>query len=33
MDAKQFDRVARVVGQGTARRRLLACFLGAALAG
>ena len=33
MDAKQFDRVAKVVGQGMARRRLLAGVFGASLAG
>ena len=33
MDAKQFDRVAKVVGQGTARRQLLAGVFGAILAG
>jgi hypothetical protein len=32
MEAKQFDLVAKAVGQGTARRRLLAGLLGAALA-
>jgi hypothetical protein len=33
MEANQFDRVARAVGQDTARRRLLAGLLGAVLAG
>jgi hypothetical protein len=33
MDAKQFDSVARVVGQGTGRRQLLAGLVGAMLAG
>jgi hypothetical protein len=33
MDAKHFDRVAKAVGQGTARRRLLTGLLGAILAG
>jgi hypothetical protein len=33
MDAKQFDSVAKVVGQGMARRRLLAGLFGASLAG
>src|SRR5215218_7991312 len=33
MDAKQFDSVAKVVGQGTARRQLLAGLFGASLAG
>jgi hypothetical protein len=33
MEANQFDRVAKAVGQGTARRRLLAGLLGVVLAG
>jgi hypothetical protein len=33
MEANQFDHVAKAIGQGTARRRLLAGLLGAALAG
>jgi hypothetical protein len=33
MDDKQFDRVARVVGEGIPRRRLLSGLLGAVLAG
>src|SRR5688572_23127973 len=33
MDAKQFDSVAKALGQGMARRRLLAGLFGASLAG
>ena len=33
MDAEQFDRVVKSVGQGTGRRHLLAGLLGSALAG
>jgi len=32
MDAEQFDRVTKAIGQGNSRRRLLVGLLGAALA-